>query len=40
MPTQRPIRMLIEAQLVKTSAKAKTPRRPSRPGARSGKPAA
>jgi predicted DNA binding CopG/RHH family protein len=42
MPTQRLIRMLIEAQLAKTSAKAKTkaPRKPSRPAARSGKRAA
>lgn len=42
MPTQRLIRMLIEAQLAVTSAKAKTktPRKPSRPAARSPKRAA
>ena len=40
MPTQRLIRMLIEAQLAKRSAKAKAPRKPAPPGARSGKRAA
>ncbi len=42
MPTQRLIRMLIEAQLAKPGAKAKpkTPRKPSRPGAQLGRRAA
>jgi hypothetical protein len=42
MPTQRLIRMLIEAQLAKTgaNAKPKAPRKPSRSGVRSGKRAA
>jgi len=42
MPTQRLIRILIEAQLAErtTKAKGKAPRKPSRPGARSGKRAA
>jgi predicted DNA binding CopG/RHH family protein len=42
MPTQRLIRMLIEAQLAQRTAKAKrrAPRKPARPSARSGKRAA
>jgi predicted DNA binding CopG/RHH family protein len=41
MPTQRLIRMLIEAQLAQRTAKAKkAPRRPARSSARSGKRAA
>ncbi len=39
-PTQRRIRKLIQAQLAERSAKAKGPRKPARPGARSGKRAA
>jgi predicted DNA binding CopG/RHH family protein len=39
MPTQRLIRMLIEAQLA-TGAKAKPPRKPARPAGRAGKRAA
>jgi predicted DNA binding CopG/RHH family protein len=40
MPTQRLIRMLLEAQLAKISAKTKTPRKPAHPTARSRKRAA
>jgi predicted DNA binding CopG/RHH family protein len=42
IPTQRLIRMLIEAQLAQRTAKAKrkAPRKPARPSARSGKRAA
>jgi len=42
MPTQRLIRMLIEAQLVERIAKAKrkAPRKPARPSARAGRRAA
>jgi hypothetical protein len=40
MPTQRLIRMLIEAQRAERSPKAKAPRKPAPPGARSGKRAA
>ena len=42
MPTQRLIRMLIEAQLAQKTAKAsrRAPRKPARPNARAGKRAA
>ncbi len=40
LPPQRLIRMLMEAQIAETSAKAKTPRKAARPGGRSGKRAA